>query len=52
MNTVPPNDFGHYEMLNELVQMEPAEALDPEASRAVCGHRHRQRPRSSLPMHA
>jgi hypothetical protein len=29
-NTVPPNDFGHYEMLNELVQMEPAEALDPE----------------------
>jgi hypothetical protein len=30
VNTVPPNDFGHYEMLNELVQMEPAEALDPE----------------------
>ncbi|MCP4902524.1 MAG: DUF1254 domain-containing protein, partial [bacterium] len=30
INTVPPNDFGHYEMLNELVQMEPAEALDPE----------------------
>jgi len=30
MNTVPPNDFGHYEMLNELVQMEPAEALDLE----------------------
>ena len=30
MNTVPPNDFGHYEMLNALVQMEPAEALDPE----------------------
>ena len=30
MNTVPPNDFGHYEMLNELVQMEPAGALDPE----------------------
>jgi hypothetical protein len=29
-NTVPPNDFGHYEMLNALVQMEPAEALDPE----------------------
>lgn len=30
MNTVPPNDFGHYEMLNALVQMEPASALDPE----------------------
>jgi hypothetical protein len=33
-NTVPPNDFGHFEMLNELVQMEPAEALDPE----LAGH--------------
>ena len=30
MNTIPPNDFGHFEMLNQLVQMEPAEALDPE----------------------
>jgi hypothetical protein len=30
MNTVPPNDFGHYEFLDRLVQMEPAEALDPE----------------------
>ncbi len=30
MNTIPPNDFGHYELLNELVQMEPAEAMDPE----------------------
>jgi hypothetical protein len=30
MNTVPPNDFGHYELLDRLVQMEPAEALDPE----------------------
>jgi len=30
INTVPPNDFGHYEMLNALVQMEPAEALDVE----------------------
>lgn len=33
-NTIPPNDFGHYEMLNALVQMEPAEALDPE----IAGH--------------
>jgi len=30
MNTIPPNDFGHYELLDALVQMEPAEALDPE----------------------
>jgi hypothetical protein len=30
MNTVPPNDFGHYEMLNELIQHEPASALEPE----------------------
>jgi hypothetical protein len=30
VNTVPPNDFGHYEMLNEMVQMEPGEALDTE----------------------
>jgi hypothetical protein len=29
-NTVPPNDFGHYELLDALVQMEPAEALDTE----------------------
>lgn len=30
MNTIPPNDFGHFEMLDELVQHEPADALDPE----------------------
>lgn len=30
MNTIPPNDFSFYEMLNELVQQEPAAALDPE----------------------
>jgi hypothetical protein len=30
MNTVPPNDFGYFETINELVQREPAEALDPE----------------------
>ena len=29
-NTVPPNDFGHYEMLDALVQLEPAEALNTE----------------------
>jgi hypothetical protein len=30
MNTIPPNDFSHYEMLNEVVQQEPSTALDPE----------------------
>jgi hypothetical protein len=30
MNTLPPNDWSFYEMLNEIVQQEPATALDPE----------------------
>jgi hypothetical protein len=30
INTIPPNDFGHYEMLDQLVQLEPASALDVE----------------------
>jgi hypothetical protein len=30
MNTIPPNDGTFYEMLNEIVQQEPATALDPE----------------------
>jgi hypothetical protein len=30
MNTVPPSDFSYYEMLNEVVQQEPATSLDPE----------------------
>ena len=30
MNTVPPNDFSYFEMLNDVVQKEPAGALDPE----------------------
>ena len=30
MNTIPPNDFSFYESLNEVVQQEPATALDPE----------------------
>ncbi len=29
-NTVPPVDFGHFEMLDALVQLEPAEALTTE----------------------
>jgi hypothetical protein len=30
MNTIAPNDWSFYEMLNEIVQQEPATALDPE----------------------
>jgi hypothetical protein len=30
MNTVPPNDWTYFEMLNEVVQQEPATSLDPE----------------------
>jgi hypothetical protein len=30
MNTVPPGDASYYEMLDTLVQEEPAEALEPE----------------------
>lgn len=30
MNTLPPNDFSYFEMLNEVVQEEPATSLDPE----------------------
>jgi hypothetical protein len=30
MNTIPPGDFSFYETLNELVQQEPATALDAE----------------------
>ncbi|MBR0882052.1 hypothetical protein ABIF65_007001 [Bradyrhizobium japonicum] len=29
-NTIPPNDWSFYEMLNEVVQREPATSLDPE----------------------
>jgi hypothetical protein len=35
MNTVPPNDFGFYEMLNEIVQQEPATSLDLEQMGSV-----------------
>ena len=30
MNTIPPNDWSFFEMLNEVVQHEPATSLDPE----------------------
>jgi hypothetical protein len=31
-NTIPPNDFSFFEMLNELVQLEPASSFNPELS--------------------
>jgi hypothetical protein len=30
MNTIPPNDWTFFELLNDVVQQEPATALDPE----------------------
>jgi len=30
INTLPPSNFKHYEYIDELVQSEPASALDPE----------------------
>ena len=33
MNTIPPNDFSYFEMINNLVQQEPAEAMDPDIIR-------------------
>ena len=30
MNTIAPNDYGYYEMLNEIVQQQPTGSLDPE----------------------
>jgi len=30
VNTVPPSDYSYYEMLNDLVQAEPADVIDPE----------------------
>src|SRR5208283_4806757 len=30
MSTIPPSDFSYFEMINDLVQSEPADPLDPE----------------------
>ena len=30
VNTIPPSDYGYYEMLDRLVQSEPATVIDPE----------------------
>ena len=31
-NTIPPNDFSYFEIVNKLVQMEPATSFNPELS--------------------
>jgi hypothetical protein len=41
MNTIPPNDFSYYEMLNEVVQQEPAGSLD-RVDGPDRRHRHHQ----------
>ncbi len=35
IDTIPPSDFSFYELLNELVQQEPATSLDPEMMGAI-----------------
>ena len=40
-NTIPPNDFSFYEMLNEVVQQEPV--ARPRAHGFASRHWHRQR---------
>ena len=30
MNTIPPADYSYFEMLNEVVQSQPVDAIDPE----------------------
>ena len=42
MNTIPPNDFSYFEVINDLVQREPAGALDPEIMGSLAGSRHRE----------
>jgi len=32
MNTLPPNDYSFYELLDQAIQHEPASALDPEVA--------------------
>jgi hypothetical protein len=35
MSTIPPSDFSYFELVNDLVQKEPAGALDPEIMGAL-----------------
>ena len=41
-NTVPANDVSFFEDIDNLVQAEPADALDPELTGPTCRDRHRQ----------
>jgi hypothetical protein len=43
VNTVPPSDFSFYEMLNDVVQQEPATSLDAERMGTARCYRHHQR---------
>ena len=43
MNTIPPSDFSYCEMLNEAVQMQPADVMDPEIAGQIGRDRHRER---------
>ena len=42
INTIPPNDFSFYEMLDEVVQQEPAELAGPRTDGPDRRDRHRQ----------
>ena len=42
MNTIPPNDFNYYEMLNAVVQRGTATALDAELMGPLAAIEHRQ----------
>ena len=35
VNTIPPNNYNYFEILNELVQQEPADAMDAEVMGAL-----------------
>ena len=42
MNTVPPNDFSYFEMINDLVQKEPVGRARPGDHGVAGRHRHRE----------
>ena len=42
MNTIPPNDFSYFEMINDLVQKEPVGRARPGDHGVAGRHRHRE----------
>ena len=42
MNTIPPSDYSYFEMMNEVVQREPADSLGPRNPGFASGRRHRE----------